>query len=157
MLTTITDEEMMEYDFFNDLFDSCGELDAEQQRVLFEEQLLLLRDRHAAPSDGKRAHPRLPCLIRVDYDTGDSQRKALISDICMGGLFIRTPSSFDLGQELTLTSPHPNGEPPIEFTCSVVRTTHEGIGVKFENLNFFTEHLIRSIFERLQEEDQSPA
>jgi hypothetical protein len=101
--------------------DMCrGDLEAESKEL--EEAL----------SKGRRKHYRKPVFMVVDYTTQGHAYRDFIQNISPDGAFIETPISFRIGQELSLTFALPSCQKHIKITGQVVRTTPQGIGVKFK-------------------------
>jgi len=82
-------------------------------------------------SKGKRKHYRKPFFMVVDYTTQGHAYRDFIQNISPGGVFIQTPMSFPVGQGLSLTFALPTCQRHIKITGEVVRTSPQGIGVKF--------------------------
>jgi len=84
------------------------------------------------PSKGRRKHHRKPFFMVVDYTTQGHAYRDYIHNISAGGVFIETPMSFGIGQELSLTFALPTRQRHIRVSGEVVRTSPQGIGVKFK-------------------------
>jgi uncharacterized protein (TIGR02266 family) len=97
-----------------------------------DEQRTLLNELEEKPFEGRRNHVRKPFLMAVDYSTQDHVYKDFIQDISTGGVFIQTHMPFTVGQEVSLTFPLPNYQKHIKVTGEVVRSTTQGVGVKFK-------------------------
>ncbi len=98
-------------------------------------QRALLSQLEAYQPGDRREHPRTSCLIPVDYASQDQVFKDFILDIGAGGVFIRTNTSFSVGEEITLTFSPPNYNEPIKINGEIVRSDQLGIGVKFKTGN----------------------
>jgi Tfp pilus assembly protein PilZ len=94
---------------------------------------------------GKRRHRRKSFMMVVDYGDGDGSHLDFIQDISAGGVFIGTKTPFSIGQEITLTFPLPFQKEKVELTAEVVRTTPDGIGVRFKPLDPAQEEQIKSL------------
>ena len=78
-----------------------------------------------------RAHPRLPCLLLVDYAVQDCVYRDFIKDMSAGGAFIES-HKLPTGPEIIMVlSPFGDGN-PIKMAGRVVWIGEQGIGVKFE-------------------------
>ncbi len=97
-----------------------------------DKQQALLKDLEKEASKDAREHDRKSFVMVVDYVTQDRMYKDFIQDISASGLFIETNKTFSIGQNVTLTFPNPNQQEHIKIAGEVVRTTPEGIGVKFK-------------------------
>lgn len=64
-------------------------------------------------------------------------------------MFIEAHMPFSVGQELSLTFPLPKYQKHIKITGEVVRTSSEGIGVKFKMANWEQEAMIKSLLEMI--------
>ena len=80
----------------------------------------------------KRRSRRLPSSSPISYATRGIAYEDFLQDISAGGVFIETHAMFTVGQSLTLTFPMPGHKHFITVTGEVVRTTGQGIGVKFD-------------------------
>jgi len=85
----------------------------------------------------------------VDYATEGRAYKDYIQDISAGGVFIETRMPFSVGQEVSLSFPLPDHEKYIRITGEVVRTSPQGIGVKFKMVDQDQETMIRSLLEMI--------
>ncbi|MDY6953854.1 MAG: PilZ domain-containing protein, partial [Thermodesulfobacteriota bacterium] len=81
-------------------------------------------------SINRRRHARKPCSIAV---TCSAYRvfADFISNISAGGAFIQTSSPCLLGERLTMTFSVPEGEKTLNVAGQIVRTTKDGVGVRF--------------------------
>jgi uncharacterized protein (TIGR02266 family) len=114
-----------------------------------DEQRTLLRDLEEKPFEGRRKHARKPFLMAVDYSTQDHVYKDFIQDISAGGVFIQTDMPFTVGQEVSLTFPLPNYQKHIKIVGEVVRSTSQGVGVKFKMADQGQEAMIKSLLESI--------
>jgi uncharacterized protein (TIGR02266 family) len=83
-------------------------------------------------SKGKRKHYRKSLFMVVDYTAQGHAYRDYIQNISPGGVFIETPMSFRVGQELSLSFALPTRQRHIRVSGEVVRTGPQGIGVKFK-------------------------
>jgi len=83
-------------------------------------------------SKGRRKHYRKPFFMVVDYTTQGHAYRDFIQNISPGGVFIETRMHFSVGQELSLTFALPSCQHHIKISGEVVRTSPQGIGVKFK-------------------------
>jgi Tfp pilus assembly protein PilZ len=97
----------------------------------------------------ERKYPRKPYLKEVEFATEDRVYQEFIQDISTGGLFIETPSSLAVGQEIILILSLPSHERPIKIICEVVRATQQGIGVKFKPSSPIIEEMIETLVEKI--------
>jgi hypothetical protein len=97
-----------------------------QQRDLLER----LEQGHIAE---KRAHPRKPYLVSVDYGTPEGMQRGSLQNISVGGLLLETSeiSGFSFAQKIRLKVPYPNCQKYVEITGEVARIDSQGIGVTF--------------------------
>jgi Tfp pilus assembly protein PilZ len=110
------------------LIELIGSISEDHQRALLS-QLETYQ-----PGD-RREHPRTPCLIPADYASQDQVFKDFILNIGAGGVFIRTNTSFSVGEDITLSFSPPNYNEPIKINGEIVRSGQLGIGVKFKTVN----------------------
>ena len=114
-----------------------------------DEQRTLLKDLEEKPFEGRRKHVRKPFLMAVDYSTQDHVYKDFIQDISTGGVFIQTHMPFTIGQEVSLTFPLPNYQKHIKVVGEVVRSTTQGVGVKFKMADQDQTAMITSLLESI--------
>jgi len=114
-----------------------------------EEQRALLKELEERLFEGKRKHERKPFLMAVDYSTQDHVYKDFIQNISAGGVFIQTNMPFSVGQEVSLTFPLPNYQKHIKIIGEVIRTTPQGVGVKFKMADQDQKAIIKSLLESI--------
>jgi uncharacterized protein (TIGR02266 family) len=114
-----------------------------------DKQQALLRDLEEETSKGARKHRRKPFIMVVDYVMQDRMYKGFIQDISAGGLFIETNKPFSVGENVTLTFPLPNQQEHIKITGEVVRTTSQGIGVKFKMADENQEAMVKALLDTI--------
>jgi uncharacterized protein (TIGR02266 family) len=98
---------------------------------------------------GKRKHRRKPFSMVVDYAAEDRAYRDYIQNISAGGVFIETRMPFAVGQQVTLSFPLPNQKNYIRITGQVVRTSPQGIGVKFTVVDQEQEEMISALLEMI--------
>jgi len=113
------------------------------------EQRTLLKDLEESLFRGKREHIRKPFSMVVDYSTEDRAYKDFIQDISAGGVFIETHMPFSVGQQVSLSFPLPDYQKHVKITGEIVRSSPEGIGVKFKMVNQDQEAMIKSLLEMI--------
>ena len=114
-----------------------------------EEQRALLKELEERLFEGKREHERKPFLMAVDYSTQDHVYKDFIQNISAGGVFIQTHMPFSVGQEVSLTFPLPNYQKHIKIIGEVVRSSPQGVGVKFKMADQDQKAIIKSLLESI--------
>lgn len=97
--------------------------------------------------DGDRKDLRINCLISVDYSDSDRFFKDYIQDISPGGVFIKTREPFSIGEEIVLSLSLSDDVNGFRIPAEVVRTSAEGIGVKFKIQSQVQEDIITSLVE----------
>lgn len=80
----------------------------------------------------RRSSPRKKCFTAVAYATKTFSSVEYIQDISAWGVFIRTDKIVPIGEDITITIPQINGTNSMKIVGEVVRTTPEGVGVKFK-------------------------
>ena len=114
-----------------------------------DEQRTLLNELEEKPFEGRRKHVRKPFLMTVDYSTQDHVYKDFIQDVSTGGVFIQTHMPFTVGQEVSLTFPLPNYQKHIKIVGEIVRSTAQGVGVKFKMADQDQAAMITSFLESI--------
>jgi uncharacterized protein (TIGR02266 family) len=74
----------------------------------------------------KRAHPRFPLILAVDYPGAASTVRDYTENLSAGGLFIRTEREFEVGERLALLLSFPELLEPAELEVEVVRMRPSG-------------------------------
>jgi uncharacterized protein (TIGR02266 family) len=74
----------------------------------------------------KRAHPRFPLILAVDYPGAASTVRDYTENLSAGGLFIRTEREFEIGDRLALLLSFPDLLEPAELEVEVVRLRRGG-------------------------------
>jgi uncharacterized protein (TIGR02266 family) len=69
----------------------------------------------------KRAHPRFPLILAVDYPGAASTVRDYTENLSAGGLFIRTEREFEVGERIPLLLSFPELLEPAELEVEVVR------------------------------------
>ena len=98
-----------------------------QRRILLEE---LEEKLHDIKSD-QRQHHRNPLAVPVEYIARDRAFSDFIQNISAGGMFIETRQPLSVGQELSMSISLFCFNDPIKIAGKIVRTTPQGVGVKF--------------------------
>ena len=119
------------------------------KKIPEEEQRALLKELEERLFEGKRKHDRKPFLMAVDYSTQDHVYKDFIQNVSAGGVFIQTNMPFSVGQEVSLTFPLPNYKKHIKIIGEVIRTTPQGVGVKFKMADQDQKAIIKSLLESI--------
>jgi uncharacterized protein (TIGR02266 family) len=101
--------------------------------------------------DGDRKDLRINCLISVDYSDSDRFFKDYIQDISSGGVFIKTREPFSIGEEIVLSLSLSGDENAFRIPAEVVRTSEEGIGVRFKIESQVQEDIISSFVDELND------
>jgi uncharacterized protein (TIGR02266 family) len=81
----------------------------------------------AAVTGERRAHPRFPLILAVQYAGGENVLD-YTENLSAGGLFIRTERDFELGERVTLVVSFPQLLEPIELQVEVVRRRGATLG-----------------------------
>ena len=84
------------------------------------------------PNKERRCSPRKKCFTAVAYATKTFSSVEYIQDISAWGVFIRTDKIVPVGEDITITIPQINGTNSMKIVGEFVRTTPEGVGVKFK-------------------------
>jgi hypothetical protein len=89
----------------------------------------------------KRAYPRKPCFIPVDYVSGGHLSRDFIVNISAGGVLIETHRPSPATEMVSMTFQLPLSRTPIKIKGQVIRIERRGIGVGFR---FFEKEASRS-------------
>lgn len=88
----------------------------------------------------RRAHPRIPLEMSAHLETDDALYACLTSDISIGGSFLHTDESLEVGEQVRVFFIHPMDESEFVADATVVRRGHDrnggaGLGLCFEPLS----------------------
>lgn len=104
----------------------------------------------ASASQNSRRTYRKACSLVVDYSLGGRFFTGLARDISLEGVFIenRHPAAMDETVQLTLTTPElPK---PLKLDGAVVRTTEDGIGVRFNKHHAMRNQMLQVLVDRIK-------
>ncbi len=124
-------KQMNEFPVTAHLFELITDMSEDQQRALLHD-LDLSRDLDMKSPDNTRENIRKSYNMVVDYAAQDRFCNDFIQDISAGGMFIETRAPFMVGQDIMLTFPLPKNRKHVKVAGEVIRTTPQGIGVKFK-------------------------
>lgn len=97
----------------------------------------------------RRNYDRKACFTFVDLASQDRACREFIKDISEGGVYIKTPEPFSVGEEVVMTFSLPNSQEHLKVTGRIVRIDDRGIGVEFRIESPLERLSIRSIVKRL--------
>jgi Tfp pilus assembly protein PilZ len=93
----------------------------------------------------RRKHPRKPCAITITYMVEDRTFTDLVTNICPGGVFIKTSQAFSVGQQITIGFSFPEQGQSIKCQGKIVWDSPNGIGVKFTSATPNLQEVIKSL------------
>jgi Tfp pilus assembly protein PilZ len=96
--------------------------------------LLNLLSRGLLKGKCRRKYYRKPLRLPVYYASKGRTYSGYIQNISLGGVFIPSRFRFSVGEGLVLAFPPQNSNTHVKVMGEVVRTSPEGIGVKFKSL-----------------------
>lgn len=135
----------------NDVIDRLVELIYKMPR---DEQIFLLNKLEhyqlGKPNYRTRKYERSQCVISVDYETLEETFKDYIRDISPSGIFMKSEETFTLEEEIVLAINFSDSGNPFRIPTEVVRTTPEGIGLKFKFKSQVQEAIITSLIDNLK-------
>lgn len=91
-----------------------------------------------------RKHERFECLVAIDYDISDWTYQCFLRDISLGGAYIETEQTIEVGQQIYLTLNSPEKR-QCAIKANVVRKDEKGIGVRFSALDDMQKKVIREL------------
>jgi len=119
------------------------------RKMPLNDQKALLKRLEESVYKGQRKHLRKRFFMVIDFNTKLGRHEDFIKNISAGGAFIETWFGFSIGDEIALNFPLPHCRENINVTGKVVRTTQEGIGIRFKTLTRRQERMIKSLLEIL--------
>lgn len=81
-----------------------------------------------------RKHGRKGCKRPAAIAVGGNRYEGIAKNISDGGVFIETPATVSVGQEVSLMISFFSFEDPVSITGKVVRTEPLGLAVKFDGV-----------------------
>ncbi len=100
------------------------------------QQLKLLKSLDKKGVKGSRQHARAklknPWVVQVDPNENKKDNIDYINDISRCGMFIKTSTSFFVGQDITIKFQTPSSKKLFQIIGKIVRLQDNGIGVKFK-------------------------
>ena len=146
----VIEKKIKKYDItIKKLFDHILNLSHEQQiQVLnYVEDLIV---------ENKRKSDRKQCNIQIRYATKKLISSDTIMDISQRGLFIKTRGSINVkrgsinvGEEIMLSFNMDGYDRPFKIKGKVVRSTQEGIGIEFKELNPYIAEMLAALVDRM--------
>ncbi len=79
----------------------------------------------------RRRSPRLPYGATAIYRTPSLDAAGTIRDLSADGMFIETPSSHAVGDQIAIAFNLRNSNPQMNLKGEIARSTDAGIGVQF--------------------------
>ena len=95
-----------------------------------------------------RENPRKPCLINAKYRIQNKNYKSYILDISVGGVFIETAETFNIGQKIGLNFMLPNYPEVFKLIGTISWGSPRGFGVKFERVPASHGEILKSFVEQ---------
>jgi CheY-like chemotaxis protein len=141
--------EDIQIDIIYSLFQKEKEIKTQLMGLLLESQTRQDEiSRH--PSD-KRKHPRVGCLIAVNYDIDDWSYQSFIRNLSLGGAYIETEQPVTVGQKVSLALTLQNPNRSCRIIGTVVRRDDRGASVQFGPLSMRQRNILESIILPKQE------
>ncbi len=101
-----------------------------------DQQLKLLKTLDKTRVKGSRQHARVdlknPWIVLIDPKEDNKADIDYINDISRCGMFIKTRSSFFVGQNITIKFQNPTSKNVFQIIGEIVRLEDNGIGVKLK-------------------------
>ena len=79
-----------------------------------------------------RRHPRRSCTLQIKYVTKNQILQGEISNISLGGIFLKTAHDIPVGQRLCLAIPVRKKGKIIKRIGKIVWANHDGVGIEFQ-------------------------
>jgi Tfp pilus assembly protein PilZ len=106
------------------IFQEINHMPDEEIQQFYQE----VKEKHIGKS---RKHDRKDFYLIVDYKVNDQYYRDVIQDISETGVFINTPQTFSVNQQIRMTFMSPDYQKPFNVKGEIVRVHTDGIGVKF--------------------------
>ncbi|MFQ5485624.1 MAG: PilZ domain-containing protein [Desulfobacterales bacterium] len=139
----------------NDVIDRLVELISGMPR---DEQIVLLDKLENYQVDKSqyrtRKHERSHLVISVDYEALNEALRDYIRDISPSGVFMESKESFTIGEEIVLSINFSDSGNPFKIPAEVIRTTSDGVGLKFKFKSQVQEEIITSLIDNLKKKKE---
>ncbi len=103
-----------------------------------------------AVSQNSRRTYRKACSLAVDYSLGGRFFTGMAIDISLEGVFIENRHPGAVGQTVQLMLTAPELPKPLKLDGAVVRTTADGIGVRFNKHHARRNEVLQVLVDRLK-------
>ena len=103
----------------------------------------------SASQNNRRTH-RKACSLAVDYSVGGRFFSGLAKDISLEGVFIENRHSGAVGEPVQLTLTSPELPKPLKLDGAIVRTTKDGIGVRFNKHHATQNEVLQVLVDRIK-------
>lgn len=98
----------------------------------------------------RRAHPRIPVKLKVEYTSLTDFFVDYATDISHGGMFVSTERDLKVGKPVNVRFVLPGTKEVFEATGMVVRKSEKptrGVGIKFDPLSNTAKALIEKLWQ----------
>ncbi len=139
----------------NDVIDRLMELISKMPR---DEQIVLLDKLENYQLDKSkyrtRKYERSHLVISVDYEALNEALRDYIRDISSSGVFMESRETFTIGEEIVLSINFSDSGNPFKIPAEVVRTTSDGVGLKFKFKSQVQKEIITSLIDNLKKKKE---
>ena len=101
------------------------------------------------PENNRRTH-RKACNLVVDYSLGGRFFSGMATDISLEGVFIENRHPGANGEPVQLTLTSPELPKPLKLDGAIVRTTADGIGVRFDKHHAKRNEILQVLVDRIK-------
>jgi DNA-binding NarL/FixJ family response regulator/Tfp pilus assembly protein PilZ len=122
----------------------------EKQKDINSPLMNLLLETHRNQDEKKtakteqRVHPRFDCHAKVDFDIHDWSYEGLITNISLGGAYIKTDHPLTVGSDIIVTLASLDKSRLCNVRGQVVRRDTNGVGVQFNELSMYQQQVVNS-------------
>lgn len=136
------------YDVLGRILELLHQMSEEERFILLAQIEKTIKNRDISLEE--REYQRKACTIAVDYANLDRAVTDYSRDISPSGVFMVSKGVFQVGEEIFLRINFPDEQNPFKIPAKVVRTTSEGIGLKFEFKSQIQKEIITTLVKGLK-------
>ncbi|MFH1102677.1 MAG: PilZ domain-containing protein [Pseudomonadota bacterium] len=124
------DAQKNHYDVLGRILELIHQMTEEERFVLLANIEKTMKNRDISLEE--REYQRKTYTIAIDYVNLDRAITDYARDISPSGVFMVSKGAFQVGEEIFLRINFPDEQNPFKIPAKIVRTTSEGIGLKFQ-------------------------
>ena len=142
------DAQKNHYDVLGRILELIHQMSEEERFILLAHIEKTMKNRDISLEE--REYQRKAYTIAVDYVNLDRAITDYARDISPSGVFMVSKGAFQVGEEIFLRINFPDEQNPFKIPAKIVRTTSEGIGLKFKFKSQIQKEIITTLVNGLK-------